>query len=77
MRHLIYTTNAVEGVYRLLRKYTKAKTNFQGDDSFRKSIYLSVKEISKKWYNFVRDWEKILGQFMIFFEECFKGIRTA
>ena len=48
MRHLIYTTNAVEGVYRMLRKYTKAKTNFQGDDSLRKSIYLSVKEIKQK-----------------------------
>ena len=77
MRRLIYTTNAVEGFHRMLRKYTKTKTNFPGDDSLKKSIYLSVKEISKKWYNSVRDWGKILGQFMIFFEERFKGIRTA
>ena len=76
MRRLIYTTNAVEGFHRMLRKYTKTKTNFPGDDSLRKSIYLSVKEISKKWYNSVRDWGKILGQFMIFFEERFNGIRT-
>ena len=77
MRRLIYTTNAVEGFHRMLRKYTKTKINFPGDDSLKKSIYLSVKEISKKWYNSVRDWGKILGQFMIFFEERFKGIRTA
>jgi putative transposase len=28
MRRLIYTTNAVEGFHRMLRKYTKTKTNF-------------------------------------------------
>jgi len=61
----------------MLRKYTKTKTNFPSDNSLRKSIYLFVKEISKKWYNSVRDCGKILGQFMIFFEECFDRIRTA
>ena len=38
MRRLIYTTNAVEGFHRMLRKYTKTKTNFPGDDSLKKSI---------------------------------------
>lgn len=40
-------------------------------------IYLSVKEISRKWNNPVRDWGKIIGQFMMFFEERFDEIRTA
>ena len=75
MRRLIYTTNAVEGFHRMLRKFTKTKTNFPSDDSLRKSVYLSVKEISKKWNNPVRDWGKILGQFMMFYEERFIGIR--
>lgn len=75
MRRLIYTTNAVEGFHRMLRKYTKTKTNFPSDDSLRKSVYLSVKEISKKWNTPVRDWGTILGQFMMFYEERFKGIR--
>ena len=77
MRRLIYTTNAVEGFHRMLRKFTKTKTNFPTDDSLKKSIYLSVKEISKKWNNPVRDWGKIIGQFMMFFEERFGEIRTA
>ena len=72
-----YTTNAVEGFHRMLRKFTKTKTNFPTDDSLKKSIYLSVKEISKKWNNPVRDWGKIIGQFMMFFEERFGEIRTA
>ena len=77
MRRLIYTTNAVEGFHRMLRKFTKTKTNFPSDDALRKSIYLSVKEISKKWYNPVRDWGIIIAQFMVFYEDRFIGMRIA
>ena len=38
MRHIIYTTNAVKGFHRMLRKFTKIKTNFPTDDSLKKSI---------------------------------------
>lgn len=71
MRRLIYTTNAVEGFHRMLRKFTKTKTNFPTDDALRKSIYLSVREISKKWNQPIRDWGIIIGQFMVFYEERF------
>lgn len=47
VRRLIYTTNTVEGFHRMLRKYTKTKSVFPTDESVRKSIYLSIKEISK------------------------------
>jgi len=77
MRRLIYTTNAVEGFHRMLRKFTKTKTNFPTDDALRKSVYLSVKEIGKKWYNPVRDWGIIIGQFVLFYEERFAGTRIA
>ena len=69
VRKLIYTTNAVEGFHRMLRKFTKTKTNFPGDESLKKSIYLSVMEISKKWGLPIRDWGIIIGQMSIFFEE--------
>jgi len=77
LRRLIYTTNAVEGFHRMLRKFTKTKTVYPTDDALKKSIYLSIQEISKKWYLPVRDWGIIIGQFIIFFEERFVGIRTA
>jgi putative transposase len=77
MRRLIYTTNAVEGFHRMLRKFTKTKTNFPTDDSLRKSIYLSIKEISKKWYLPVRDWGIIMGQFIMFYEDRLMDSRTA
>lgn len=69
VRRLIYTTNAVEGFHRMLRKYTKTKTVFPSDDSLRKSIFLSIQEISKKWSMPIRDWGIIMGQLSIFFEE--------
>jgi putative transposase len=77
MRRLIYTTNAVEGFHRMLRKFTKTKTNFPTDDSLKKSIYLSIKEISKKWYLPVRDWGIIMGQFIMFYEDRLTSSRTA
>jgi putative transposase len=49
VRTLIYTTNAVEGFHRMLRKYTKTKTVYPTDDAVRKSVYLSIQEISRKW----------------------------
>ena len=77
LRTLIYTTNAVEGFHRMLRKFTKTKTNFPTDESLKKSIYLSIKEISKKWTQPIRNWGIIMGQFLIFFEDRFKGIKSA
>lgn len=67
IRRLIYTTNAVEGFHRMLRKYTKTKTIFPTDDAVRKSVYLSVREITKKWTMPVRDWGMAYSQMKIFF----------
>ena len=69
IRHLIYTTNAVEAYHRMVRKFTKAKAIFPTDDSIRKVVYLSVKEIMKKWTMPVRDWGLAYSQFSIFFAD--------
>ena len=68
VRKIIYTTNAVEGFHRMLRKYTKTKTIYPTDDAVRKSVYLSIQEISRKWTMPIRDWGCIIGQLSIFFE---------
>ena len=77
VRTLIYTTNAVEGFHRMLRKFTKTKTVFPTDDSVRKSIYLSIMEITKKWSMPIRDWGIIIGQLTIFFEDRLLGRRAS
>jgi len=68
VRTIIYTTNAVEGFHRQLRKFTKNKTIFPTDDAVRKSVYLAITEISKKWTMPIRDWGRIIGQLTVFFE---------
>jgi putative transposase len=73
VRTLIYTTNAVEGFHRMLRKFTKTKTVYPTDDAVRKSVYMSIQEISKKWSMPIRDWGIIIGQLMIFFEDRLQG----
>lgn len=76
VRRLIYTTNAVEGFHRMLRKYTKTKTIYPTDDAVKKSVYLSIQEITKKWGLPVRDWGIIIGQLMIFFEDRFQLLKV-
>lgn len=71
IRKLIYTTNAVEGYHRMVRKYTKSKAIFPTDDSIRKVVYLSVKGISKKWSLPVHNWGLVYSQVMIYFEDRF------
>jgi len=73
VRTLIYTTNAVEGFHRMLRKYTKTKTIYPTDDAVRKSVYLSIMEISKKWSMSIKDWGIIIGQLTVFFGERLQG----
>ena len=69
VRTLIYTTNAVEGFHRMLRKFTKTKSVYPTDDSVRKSVYPSIMEITKKWSTPVKNWGIIMGQLMVFFED--------
>jgi putative transposase len=71
IRHLIYTTNAVEAYHRQLRKFTKTKTILTTDDAIRKVVFLSVREITKKWTMPARDWGMAYSQIMIFFADRF------
>ncbi|MDR1531627.1 MAG: transposase, partial [Clostridiales bacterium] len=71
IRRLIYTTNAVEAYHRMVRKFTKAKAIFPTDDSIRKVVFLSVREVAKKWTQPVRDWSYAYSQIMIFFADRF------
>lgn len=69
VRRLIYTTNAIEGFNRQLRKVTKSKSVFSTDDSLLKMLYLAMMNITKKWTGRRQDWSKIYAQLTILFEE--------
>lgn len=69
VRRLIYTTNAIEGFNRQLRKVTKNKTIFPSDESLLKMLYLATMDITKKWTGHRQDWGVIHSQLEIYFEE--------
>src|SRR5699024_3662876 len=49
IRKLIYTTNAIEGYHRQIRKVTKTKGAFTSDIALLKLVYLASQNIEKKW----------------------------
>jgi len=69
LRRLIYTTNAIEGFNRQLRKVTKAKSVFPTDDSLLKMLYLAMMDITKKWTGRRPDWSKIHAQLAVYFAD--------
>ena len=69
IRKVIYTTNLIENLNGKIRKYTKNKLSFPTDDSVMKSVYLAVREATKKWSMPIKDWGIILNQFLIIYKE--------
>lgn len=66
-----YTTNAIEAYHRMTRKFMKSKVIFPTDDAIRKVVFLSVREVMKKWMNPLRVWGMAYSQIMIFFVDRF------
>ena len=67
IRQIIYTTNLIENLNGKIRKYTKNKLSFPNDDAVIKSVYLALREASKKWTMPIREWGMILNQFLTIF----------
>ena len=68
IRKIIYTTNLIENLNGKIRKYTKNKLSFPTDEAVLKSVYLAVKEATKKWSMPIRNWGIILNQFLTIYE---------
>ena len=66
---MIYTTDAIEGFNRQLRKETKAKTIFPTDDSLFKMLYLAMMDVTKKRTGRRQDWGRIYSNLAIYFED--------
>jgi putative transposase len=71
IRKAIYTTNAIESINCSIRKVTKNRCVFPNDKAIIKIIYLSLKNIEKRWTMPIRDWKLALSQFAILFADRF------
>lgn len=68
IRTIIYTTNLIENLNGKIRKYTKNKLSYPTDDAVIKSVFLALRESTKKWTMPIRNWGIILNQFLAIFE---------
>lgn len=69
IRKIIYTTNLIENLNGKIRKYTKNKLSFPTDEAVMKSVYLAVREATKKWSMPIHNWGIILHQFLNLYQK--------
>ena len=67
-RKLIYTTNAVEGFHRQVRKVPKTKGSFTSEMALMKLVYLVSRRIEQKWTAPLQNWALTVQQLAIRFE---------
>ena len=49
IRKAIYTTNAIESVNSVIRKFTRNRKQYPNEESALKLVYMAIHEASKKW----------------------------
>ena len=49
IRRAIYTTNAIESVNSVIRKFTRNRKIYPNEESALKLVYMAIHEASKKW----------------------------
>jgi putative transposase len=69
IRKAIYTTNAIESVNSVIRKFTRNRKQYPNRDSALKLIYMAIHEASKRWTMPIRRWKEALNHFAILFED--------
>lgn len=68
IRKIIYTTNLIENLNGKIRKYTKNKLSFPTDEAVKKSVFLALMEVTKKWTQPIPNWGIVLNQLIVIFE---------
>jgi len=67
IRRIVYTTNSIEAVNRQLRKIIKTRGHFPTEDAALKLLWLALMKAEKKWTYPIKDWNRALHQFAIYF----------
>lgn len=68
IRKAIYTTNAIESVNSVIRKFTRNRKQYPNAESALKLVYMAIHEASKKWTMPIKGWKAALNYFAILFE---------
>jgi transposase-like protein len=68
IRRAIYTTNAIESVNSVIRKFTRNRKIYPNEESALKIVYMAIHEASKRWTMPIRHWKQALNHFAILYE---------
>jgi transposase-like protein len=68
IRKAIYTTNAIESVNSVIRKFTRNRKIYPSEESALKNVYLAIREASAKWTMPIHHWKQALNHFAILFD---------
>ena len=68
IRKAIYTTNAIESVNSVIRKFTRNRKIYPNEESALKIVYMAIQTASKRWTLPIRHWKQALNHFAILYE---------
>lgn len=68
IRRAIYTTNAIESVNSVIRKFTRNRKIYPNEDSALKIVYMAIHQASRKWTMPIHHWKAALNHFAILYE---------
>ena len=69
IRKAIYTTNAIESVNSVIRKFTRNLKTYPSEDSALKNVYMAIRAASRKWTLPIKHWKQALNHFAILFDD--------
>jgi transposase-like protein len=69
IRKAIYTTNAIESVNSVIRKFTRNRKIYPNEESALKIVFMAIREASRKWTLPIKHWKQALNHFAILFED--------
>lgn len=68
LRKIMYTTNAIESLNSRYKALNRKRTVFPTDDALLKVIYLTTMKVSKKWTTTRNNWDLIINQLRIMYD---------
>lgn len=69
IRKAIATTNAIESVNSVIRKFTRNRKIYPSEESALKITWMAIREASRRWTLPIRNWKAALNHFAILFED--------
>jgi len=76
IRRMIYTTNPVEAVHRIMRKVTKSKGTWPNDRALLKQLYLTLRNKEESWKRKAYKWSEIQRELLDKFGDEFSRYLT-